>query len=316
MRLLDTDFRLRDLIHDIDQGKKSVKEYLNSDSREGAAFRDYVQIQALERAIAYQEMQPEVNAAVRHAQEIQEPWASSEDGKKVATQNATRASTEAKEGIPAKGGTTPQTKPETPSTPSIGPLGGHPDVTLGGPGQFELSKGPQRISGSSQNLSAELIRKGMVNKEVEGKPTYTGYNKEEQETKAADFAANSPDQAKMVATGKMVSPSDIRPEFVFKAVKSLANQTRDVTLQTELARSPINKEMSLHGQALGAWAGVYDDFDPVGIIHDIEYARAKAQGVEDFNHMKETIVQDGRESIKQLTQDDWLRVLKSIQCDY
>lgn len=276
-RLQDIDEQLRDLLPETSAAKNRVQELLASESKEGSAYRDYVQAQALENAIRLQELSPDVSDAYHHAESL---VPAEEEHPEGGPQEAPQA------------GLAQGTYKSTQDT-ARGP-GGPPK-----PSETEVSQ-----------VSPGAIEKGL-HETFEGTPEFQGVNYKTESENAKALVDSNPEQAKRVALGLEASPG-VHPQAVLRAVKELAYKTNDTELMERLADSPLNQHASKAGQTLSLRRGIFD-FDPVNLMSQLNDARLRAAGGLKAEGRIQNITDTLKDRLSRFD-ENWKQLVSQVTC--
>jgi hypothetical protein len=335
-RLASIDEQLRDLIPDTADARQRATEMLNSDSPEGDMFRDYVQAQALEKALQasgedVQDAYGRSTALLRDSA----PKSTGEAGKPAS--EAPRGSKGGPDGQSTTGRSGPAPTRPGEGSPEGSPTGeqnavpgksgsGIPETPFKTPEEIGL-KGDKTSSGAAQLLQQEALAKGILKEPIgkEDLPGITSFNREEQANAAARYVMKHFEDAKSAIRGEGPRPPGIHPQFLLAALKEVAYQTGDYDLVRDIIKSDINKEASEAGQTLAARVGLIES-DPTALIESVEKNRKQRRG--DLRYEAESkatvsravqkAAQDIKSSVDRATnqfKEDWGSFLKSIECD-
>jgi len=290
-RLQALDVQVRDLIPDVASAKERAQGLLESDTPEGHAFRNLIQAQIFEKAIALQEAKPRVVNAYRDAADI----IPVPEGKTDASST--------------NSGKSSLLAPKTPSVAeqiiSVLPeyRGGLKDVKGG-----ELKE-----SGLNKNIMIDAVQKGFDAK-FQDAPLYHSITHADQAQKAFDYLEANEKAAMEVAMGDREPPSGIHPEAILMAMREKAYAEGDIDLIQSLSQTRLGREMSVAAQRLGLLRNLRENIDPTEIIQGIQELW-KEKGSEKITKTIEDIQNKIRENMVDLHAQigDFL---KSIECDY
>lgn len=289
-RLQKIDEQIRDIIPDVADAKKRSEELLESDSPEGHAFRNLIQTQAFEKAIALEEAKPKVQAAYRDAADIiptEEPKNASPNNKPKSGESATTPPSAASQII--------SVLPEY--------RGGIKDVKGG-----ELKE-----SGLNKNIMIDAVQKGFDAK-FQDAPLYHSITHADQGQKAFDYLEGNEKAAMEVAMGDREPPTGIHPEAILMALKEKAEAEGDIDTIQSLSQTRLGREASVMGQRLGLLRNLRENIDPTEILRGIQELWQE-KGSEKITKTIEEIQDTVQKNMVDLHSQigEWL---KSIECDY
>jgi len=312
-RLQDIDYQLRDLIPDVSAAKNRVQEMLEGTGPEGAAYRDFVQAQAFENALRYEELKPEFTDAIGHSNDLLE------SGEQIKGSEGTGKKSLKSEPVvdDIQDNQDNQKDIESELAPTT------EGTTLKG-----LSGDATKESGAYRNFAVDAVRRGLLADDearLEG-PKYTEMNRQYQAEKAVDFDIENPKDAEDVAMRLKEPPGDLHPESVFRAVYERAIRDNDLNLVQKLSTSGIYKERSILAQRLGSGVTPYSD-DPAQLMASVALAKQKAKsqykigpvGLATKDPLKETQgilnqIQSSAQAAIQKFKPDNEAFLRSIEC--
>lgn len=259
-RIQDIDYQLRDLIPDVSDAKNRAKGMLEAEGPEADAYRDFVQAQAFENALRYEELQPEFVDSIRHSNDLLE------SGEQLKTPEIPKANLKSEQPV-SDGIQDNQKEIESELAPTV------EGTTLRG-----LSGDATKESGAYRNFAVDAVKRGLLTDDEarqEG-PRYTEMNRQYQAEKAVDFDTANPKDAEDVAMRLKEPPGDLHPESVFRAVYERAIRDNDIDLVQKLSTSGIYKERSILAQRLGSGVTPYSD-DPAQLMASLALAKQKAK---------------------------------------
>lgn len=296
LELQGVDEKLRDLIPAQVTARQTTEEMLNSQSKEGSAFRDYIQAQRLEAAIKAEDIAPEIADAKAHAELlVPGPKERAETLKKQAKEKEKLQKLEETVTNP-EGSTVPEGQVAVESSQVLQAIPG---------------TGETKVRGLAANIEASAVERGLA-ESFGDLPTYQVVKDSDQAAKIADLMNTDLEKAKRIALGDEAAPQGIIPEFVLDAVERHAAATGDGQLILDLGtKSKLLEQGTTMGQrihALGARQAMEDN--PVKMIQSAAAARR-----ETIKKTADTIKQSIDESIDKF-KSDWDAFVKSIECDY
>jgi len=307
-RLQEIDEQLRDLIPDVNSARERSEELLNSQSPEGDAYRNLVQAQAFEKALAAQPVKAKAEETLRLANDLKE--VSQPDAKPGTTGTDTKTNPQATDTSPA--GTSKTTITKTKKQPEVKLS---PEAVSG---MSTLKKvqgtGEKTPLSLNQRLEIDSVLKGWKS-EVGEVPQEEALKTEQQLTEAQRLADDSLPTATRVAMGDAEVPEgyNVHPEAVLRILKKRAEDTGDVALGLKLADTRLAGEARTMGQRLNLLRGIYD-IDPVGIIQDLNNS---------WKDVASKKIADTVKDIKKEVDDamatfapDLKAFAESIKCDY
>jgi hypothetical protein len=291
-RLQSLDEQLRDLIPDVAEAKTRSQELLESDSPEGHAFRNLIQAQAFEKAIALEEAKPKVIAAYRDAADL---IPSEETGNAPTNSVSESKSSKPAATIPSAASQIVSVLPEY--------RGGLKDV----------KGGTLKESGLNRNIMIDAVQKGFDAK-FQDAPLYHSITHADQAQKAFDYLESNEKAAMEVAMGDKEPPTGIHPEAILMALREKAYAEGDIDLIQSLSQTRLGREASVMGQRLGLLRNLREDIDPLNIIQEIQDLW-KDKGQKLITKTIEDIQNKIRENMVDLHAQIG-EFLKSIECDY
>lgn len=272
---LQADIGLRDIIPNQKSAEQRGQELLESQTPEGNAFRDLIQVQAFERAIQIENLRGRVQKAYRDASEL----------------------------LPVE-----DTKPKDPKSPLTKTVSKAQKI-LEADGPPSVKYKGNKEAGTSNKIEQEAVFKGVADY-IGDKAVFESL--QDQIPKAIDFVDNNYDQAKKIIQGKVPAPEGIHPVAIFNALKQEAYRQGDVEFIPDLARSPYNRVVSEAGQTLGMVRGMFDDLDPSNILKNVEDAWMNKKEKKIKKTVDE--IKKFQEDAIRKFKPDYEAFLKSIEC--
>lgn len=291
-RIQKSDEGIRDLIPDVAEAKNRADELLHSDSLEGEQYRNFIQVQAFERALAAEPLKAKAEETLRLANDLKEA-------------NEPEEVKPAKTDLKSSGIIKPEKKPEVIVTPEA-VNGGSTLRKVQGTGE----KTPLSVN---QRLQIDSVIQGWKT-EVGDVPQEEVLKTEQQLGEASRLIKDNPSVAEKVAMGDAEAPEEysVHPEAVLRMLKKQAEDTWDFKLGLKLADTRLAGEARTMGQRLNLLKGMYD-IDPVGIIQDLNKTM-KEQGKKVIDKVSKEI----KASVDAAMNDfkpDMEKFLRSIECD-
>lgn len=134
-----------------------------------------------------------------------------------------------------------------------------------------------KTSRLAQGVEAKAIETKLT-EGFEGLPEYETVKVKDQAERAAKLLTDNPEQARRIAMGKELPPSEVLPESVFIAVENQALKNGDVETLRDLAMS---SSLSLEATGMGQRIRMLAERDPnsaVRAIRDVQLAREGRAG--------------------------------------
>lgn len=215
------------------------------------------------------------------------------------------------------------------SAPSL-PSGMRYDTPIKSPFQVERALGgspagsvePRTVTGTGEvktrglslGVEAKAVEKELVSN-LGDLPEYQVVNMADQAQKATDIVAKDYEQAKRIAQGKELPPTDVLPESVFVAVEKKALKEGDVTTLRDLATGKLATEATTMGQRIRTLAERNPE-SPVRAIREIAEARKAKRGNKDISPIRRSDLTEAKKAVERSrpTKQNWADFIKEIQC--
>ncbi len=347
-QLTGVDEQLRDLIPKQQQARMTAEELINSDSKEGAAFRDWVTAERLKATMRIDELTPEMLDSESHA-EILVPSPSERAqtakklgqatpiaGEKAAVSEAPTASerpstneshTDVQGAIDAKLSPQPELQGSEASSQNTTSPGSftinEEDAFSGSSGLANKSTpgtGPIKTSQFAQRIEDEARDNGLLNdKESFGVlPQARQLNLKEQAAETAKLIEKDYEGTKgMIFDGAPIPP-DIHPTSLLVGLKLHAIEIGDIETIQRLATSE-NIASTVREEARSLRILREDSTaaqeDPVKLIKNANDTRIAESDKGHMGKLKEDIMKEAENSIDTF-QSDWQSFVSSLECDY
>lgn len=244
------DEQMQELFPKVVDARQRAEDMLNSQGPEGEAYRKMVQAQIFEHHLKMMDLEPSVDDAYNHAQNLVPTEEKTLDPTQDISKSGTGTPTDETSKVPVK---------EEPVN-ALKPVEGTGDT---------------KVRGLAKNLEADFIEKGFADSLGE-LPEYKGLKLRDQAEKTSEFIKSDPDMAVRVAQGYESPPEGILHASVWKALRDIAAKSGDVELGRKLAQGDTPAQIGTMAQNLRVLRDV-DETDPTGIIKNIEdNRRAKA----------------------------------------
>lgn len=261
---------LRDLIPKVADARDRTQRLLDSDSPEGAMYRDYVQGKALELEMKLQELEGDVEDAYVHADSLIEKPTFKEQGEEAL---------KAKEETSSE----PETKSKSETKVEAQPVnealsnfikGSKKKAIEGSTIESVEGTGELKPYGIAKTVEKEAIEAGLFEEDELGLGTERRAQVVKEETrKAMNVMDNDFKQAERIAMGHEEAPTGVDPFYVYRVVRLKAIQDGNIELVRNLAtNSELNKGFTRAGQVLRSAQDV-DIVDPVSLIKDVNKGR-------------------------------------------
>lgn len=329
LKLLENDYALRDLIPKTAEARQYVEDYMNSESKEGAAFRNWVQAKYFEHEMEMADLADRVDETTNYAQSLMEdPFNSAKKEKTPTGVSEEEKISTAERSYPyGAGGDYVNTRyfpkeeqvanPELQSKPVETVPGGAKEAPveageIGRPeGQLEGS-GPRKTAGLARSIEDSAIEGGLQER-FGDLPSFEGVTVKDQLERADKLIDEDYNRAKRVAFGREAPPEGLRSVAVLMRVENRARAEGDWETLRRLANSSITTEVSHGAQTLSLLAE-RDSESPVSLMRSIDETR-KARKVKQTEREVKSLESKLEEATKyneQVISD----FLKSIECDY
>ncbi len=183
----------------------------------------------------------------------------------------------------------------------------------------EVGTGETKIRGLAKGVEEKAIENKLT-ESFSDLPEYQTVNMKDQASKAQILINKDYEQAKRIARGEELPPTDILPESVFVAVENKATKDGDVALLKDLATSSaLTAEATVMGQRIRTLAERNPD-SPVTAIKEVskardEMAQKRLKG-KDIKKLVSEEMAKAKKEIKKLTptRETWADFILSIQC--
>jgi len=316
-RIQGVDEQLRDMIPVINEVRARADEYMNSESPEGAMFRDFIQSKLLEA-----ELREEADLAVQHADSLmpnKDPIKIAEEQLKVVD----RQHQVAEDGAPDVESTDDTGKPSKPATGTaeeaakVQPQVAEAESAYGVKApEFQQGTGPARVHGLSADIERRAVESGLVDS-LGRLPEYGSLDLKAEADKAVAFKDKDFNEAVLVARGLAEAPEDIHPLAVLEAVRQEAQRRGDVDLILQLANTELRKRVTQAAQDLRILQE-RDRLDTSAVdrIEDVNaYRKEKNQKAITEDAFKTGEILKGYMEKASSSIDDAISFIRSIECD-
>lgn len=174
--------------------------------------------------------------------------------------------------------------------------------------------GTTKARGLSQGVEAKAIESKLT-ANFGDLPEYQTVSMADQAQKASEIIAKDSEMAKSIALGEKAPPKGVLPESVFVAVENKAIAEGDVQTLKDLANSKLSAGATTMGQRIRTLAE-RDPTSPVGIIQDVQKARADALASKDVTRQTSDTIKEIQKSMKKVatTKETWNSFVDSITC--
>lgn len=171
-----------------------------------------------------------------------------------------------------------------------------------------------KTSGVAKSIEAKAIENGLT-ESFGSLAGFEGRNVKEQASKVADLITTDVERAKNIVRGTDKLPDGISGSMFIDGVERYATKNKDYQLLSDLAKSPLTSETSIHASELR----LLQERDPDSVTAKLkELATARKKAVEskigNVGKARSKLVKDIASNIKTPTKTDWNMFVESIAC--
>ena len=265
-KALEADIAQRDLLPKMQDARERGESYLSDQSPEGAAFRDYIEVQLFQNTMKQAEAAEEITETRNHAQSLMpDPLNSPVYNNNPKYSFDIPVSNISEIERPREVGEPPsEAGPSGPTGPTAGPQ----EVSQG-------PRGPQKVSGIALDIEERAKDLGYTGEEFGGSK-YDTIRLDEQTAKAQALIDQDYSLAKKIAYGREEAPTDLDPFMLAIAVERKATKEGDFETLRRLANSSYTSEGSRAAQVMRILQE-RDPYSPAALMSEIDSVRKKAR---------------------------------------